>query len=210
KDVDGTPRIFPLRLNGMPVMSIGFVVEPEQAVVLRGPRLGGIIKQFFNDVMWEELDYLVVDLPPGTGDIQLTLVQTVPVTGAVMVTTPQDVAVADAVKAMNMFLLPSVNVPVLGVVENMAWFTPEDLPGRKYFLFGQGGGEKLAKLSDSSLLGQIPIVQGIRESGDEGNPAVLAKNPLISEAFMEVAKNISEQVTIRNEKLAPTQVVEVS
>ena len=122
-------------------------IEPEQAVVLRGPRLGAIIKQFFNDVVWPDLDYLVVDLPPGTGDIQLTLVQTVPVTGAVMVTTPQQVAVADAVKAMNMFLLPSVNVPILGVVENMAWFTPEDMPDRKYYLFGEGGGKRLAEMS---------------------------------------------------------------
>jgi ATP-binding protein involved in chromosome partitioning len=210
QDIGGKQRIMPLRMNGMPVMSIGFVVEPEQAVVLRGPRLGGIIKQFFMEVMWEELDYLIVDLPPGTGDIQLTLVQTVAVTGAVMVTTPQDVAVADAVKAMNMFLLSSVNVPIIGVVENMAWFTPEDLPERKYFLFGQGGGEKLAGLSGTRVLGQIPIVQGIRESGDAGNPAVLAKNPIVSEAFKLMAKNISEQVAMRNEKLAPTKVVEVS
>jgi ATP-binding protein involved in chromosome partitioning len=209
-DVNGKPRIFPLKMNGMPVMSIGFVVEPGQAVVLRGPRLGGIIKQFFMDVLWEELDYLIVDLPPGTGDIQLTLVQTVAVTGVLMVTTPQEVAVSDAVKAMNMFLLDSVNVPILGVVENMAWFTPEDLPGRKYFIFGQGGGERLAKLGGTTVLGQIPIVQGIRESGDDGNPAVLAKNPIISEAFKTVAKNVSEQVARRNEKFAPTKVVEVS
>jgi len=210
QDVNGKQRIMPLRINGMPVMSIGFVVEPEQAVVLRGPRLGGIIQQFFMDVMWEELDYLVVDLPPGTGDIQLTLVQTVAVTGAVMVTTPQQVAVSDAVKAMNMFLLPSVNVPIIGVVENMAWFTPEDLPDRKYFLFGQGGGETLAKMNDTSVLAQIPIVQGIRESGDSGNPAVMANNPIISEAFQTLAQKVSEQVAIRNEKFAPTKVVEVS
>jgi len=210
QDIDGRQRIMPLRMNGMPVMSIGFVVEPEQAVVLRGPRLGGIIKQFFMEVMWEELDYLIVDLPPGTGDIQLTLVQTVAVTGVLMVTTPQDVAVADAIKAMNMFLLPSVNVPIIGVVENMAWFTPEDLPDRKYFLFGQGGGEKLARLSNTSVLGQIPIVQGIRESGDAGYPAVMAKNPIVSEAFKTLAKNVSEQVALRNEKLAPTKVVAVS
>jgi ATP-binding protein involved in chromosome partitioning len=149
-------------------------------------------------------------LPPGTGDIQLTLVQTVPVTGAVMVTTPQEVAVADAVKAMNMFLLPSVNVPVLGVVENMAWFTPEDLPDRKYYLFGEGGGKKLARMSNSMLLGQIPIVQGIRESGDTGQPAILKKNSPVAQAFLKVAENVVRQVNLRNEMFAPTKVVEVN
>jgi len=130
KDVYGQPKITPLDAYGMPVMSIGFIIEPEQAVVLRGPRLGGIIKQFFNDTLWPALDFLIVDLPPGTGDIQLTLVQTVPVTGSVIVTTPQEVAVADAIKAMSMFQLPSVNVPILGVVENMSWFTPKELPNK--------------------------------------------------------------------------------
>src|SRR5690606_7221920 len=145
---------------------IGFVVEPEQAVVLRGPRLAGIIKQFIKDTLWPELDYLIVDLPPGTGDIQLTLVQTVPLTGAVIVTTPQEVAVVDAVKAMNMFLLDAVNVPILGVVENMSWFTPAELPDHKYLLFGSGGGEKLARIGETPLLAQLPLVQSVREAGD--------------------------------------------
>jgi ATP-binding protein involved in chromosome partitioning len=210
QEVYGQPKITPLMAYDIPVMSIGFIIEPEQAVVLRGPRLAAIIKQFFNDVLWSPLDYLVVDLPPGTGDIQLTLVQTVPVTGAVMVTTPQEVAVADAVKAMNMFLLPSVNVPVLGVVENMAWFTPEDLPDRKYYLFGEGGGKKLARMSNSMLLGQIPIVQGIRESGDTGQPAILNKNSPVAQAFLKVAENVVRQVNLRNEMFAPTKVVEVN
>lgn len=209
QEVDGQPKIIPLMAYDLPVISIGFIIEPEQAVVLRGPRLAAIIKQFFNDVRWPELDYLVVDLPPGTGDIQLTLVQTVPVTGAIMVTTPQEVAVADAVKAMNMFLLPSVDVPILGVVENMAWFTPEDLPERKYFLFGQGGGKKLAVMSNSMLLGQVPIVQGIREGGDSGKPAVLDLVNPISKAFMQISENVLRQVAIRNETLAPTKVVSV-
>ncbi len=208
-DVDGKPKITPLRVYDMQVMSIGFIIEPQQAVVLRGPRLAGIIKQFFNDVLWEPLDYLIVDLPPGTGDIQLTLVQTVPVTGAVMVTTPQDVAVADAVKAMNMFLLPSVNVPILGVVENMSWFTPEDLPDRKYYLFGEGGGNQLAKMSNSPLLGQVPIVQGIREGGDKGKPIITDSDSIVASSFMNVAKSISEQVSIRNEHAEPTQVVKM-
>lgn len=150
-----------------------------------------------------------MDLPPGTGDIQLTLVQTVPVTGAVLVTTPQEVAVVDAVKAMNMFLLPSVNVPILGVVENMAWFTPEELPDNKYLIFGEGGGKKMAKLSKSVLLGQIPLVQGIREAGDTGKPVLLQENHPTTDYFVKVAENTLRQVAIRNEMLGPTKMVEV-
>ena len=209
QDVDGQPKINPLEFHGIPVMSIGFIIEPEQAVVLRGPRLGGIIKQFFNDTLWPPLDYLVVDLPPGTGDIQLTLVQTVPVTGAVIVTTPQEVAVADAIKAMSMFQLPSVNVPILGVVENMSWFTPKELPNNKYHIFGEGGGKKLAKMSNSVLLGQIPLVQGIREAGDNGKPALLEEDALLSEPFVKVAENTIREIAIRNETLAPTKVIQV-
>lgn len=210
QEVHGQPKIIPLMAHGLPVISIGFIIEPEQAVVLRGPRLAAIIKQFFNDVVWPDLDYLVVDLPPGTGDIQLTLVQTVPVTGVVMVTTPQQVAVVDAVKAMNMFLLPSVNVPILGVVENMAWFTPEDLPERKYFLFGEGGGKQLAQMSESVLLGQVPIVQGVREGGDSGKPAMLDSQSPVAQAFMKIAENTARQVAVRNEQFAPTKVVQVN
>ena len=209
QEVHGQPKIIPLQAHGMPVISIGFIIEPEQAVVLRGPRLAAIIRQFFNDVVWPELDFLVVDLPPGTGDIQLTLVQTVPVTGAVLVTTPQEVAVADALKAMNMFLMPSVNVPILGVVENMSWFTPEDLPERKYYLFGQGGGKKMVQLSNTMLLGQVPIVQGIREGGDAGQPVVAGKDSLVRQAFLKIAENTLRQVAVRNEMLAPTKVVSV-
>ncbi len=209
QEVYGKPKITPLDANGIPVMSIGFIIEPEQAVVLRGPRLGGIIKQFFQDTIWPPLDFLIVDLPPGTGDIQLTLVQTVPVTGAVLVTTPQEVAVVDAVKAMNMFLLPSVNVPILGVVENMAWFTPEELPDNKYLIFGEGGGKKMAKLSKSVLLGQIPLVQGIREAGDTGKPVLLQENHPTTDYFVKVAENTLRQVAIRNEMLGPTKMVEV-
>ncbi len=210
QDFYGQPKILPLEAYGISVISIGFIIEPEQAVVLRGPRLTAIIKQFFNDCVWPPLDYLIVDLPPGTGDIQLSLVQTVPVTGAVMVTTPQEVAVIDAVKAMNMFLLPSVNVPILGVVENMAWFTPAELPENKYYIFGNGGGKKLAKASESVLLGQIPIVQSVRESGDEGFPAILKTDNPVAEAFMEVARNTARQIAVRNEMQAPTQIVKVT
>ena len=209
RDVYGKPKITPLDGYGIPVMSIGFIIEPEQAVVLRGPRLAAIIKQFINDCIWPPLDYLIVDLPPGTGDIQLTLVQTVPVTGALIVTTPQEVAVADAIKAMNMFRLPSVNVPILGVVENMSWFTPKELPDNKYYLFGQGGGKRLAQMSNSVLLGQVPIVQSVREGGDRGMPVVTQEASLIKDAFMEIAKNTAIQIANRNELLDPTQRVNV-
>lgn len=210
QDVDGVPKIVPLEKYGIKTISIGFIIDPEQAIVLRGPRLGGIIKQFFNDCLWGDLDYLVIDLPPGTGDVHLSLVQTVPVTGAVMVTTPQEVAVVDAIKAINMFLMPNVNVPILGIVENMSWFTPAELPDNKYFIFGEGGGKRLAQMSNSVLLGQIPIVQSIRESGDAGKPAVVNDEPITQEAFINVAKNVARQVLVRNETLAPTQKVNVA
>ncbi|CAH1000427.1 Iron-sulfur cluster carrier protein [Neolewinella maritima] len=208
--VYGKPKIKPLYAYGLPVMSTGFIIEPEQAVVLRGPRLAGIIKQFVEETIWPPLDYLIVDLPPGTGDVQLTLVQVVSVTGAVMVTTPQEVALADAVKAMNMFFLESVNVPVLGVVENMAYFTPAELPDNKYYIFGKGGGKTLAKKSNSMLLGQIPLVQSIREGGDSGTPAVLDKeNEAVREAWLNVARNVARQTALRNEMMGPTARVEM-
>jgi len=209
QDVTGKMKMVPLMAYDMPSISIGNIIEAEQAVVLRGPRLAAVIKQFFNEVIWPELDFLIIDLPPGTGDVQLTLVQTVPVTGVVLVTTPQDVALADAVKAMNMFLLPQINVPILGVVENMAWFTPAELPENKYFIFGQGGGKKLALLSNSVLLGQVPLVQGIREGGDAGQPAVIIDGTPQSKAFLKVAQNVLRQVAVRNEMIAPSKVVGV-
>lgn len=208
REVYKEPKIVPLEAYGLPVMSIGFIIEPEQAVVLRGPRLAGVLKQFLQDCLWPALDYLIIDLPPGTGDVQLTLVQTVPVTGAVIVTTPQEVAVADAIKAMNMFLLPSVNVPILGIVENMAWFSPKELPGNKYYIFGEGGGKRLVKMSNSVLLGQAPLIMGIRESGDRGKPSILSEQePEIREIFMEIAKNVARQVAVRNEYIDPTSIV---
>lgn len=208
--VHGSHKIVPLEAFGMPVMSIGFVVEPEQAVVLRGPRLAGILKQFLGDTLWPALDYLIIDLPPGTGDIQLTLVQTVPLTGAILVTTPQELAVVDAVKAMNMFMLDSLNVPILGVVENMSWFTPAELPDNKYFLFGSGGGEKLAALGNTRMLAQIPLVQSVREHGDSGKPAVLdADAGELQDRFINFARALHEQTLLRNEAMAPTRIVEI-
>ena len=209
KKVYGKDKLIPIEKYGVHVISIGFIVDEEQAVILRGPRLSGVIKQFMTETVWPELDYMIVDLPPGTGDIQLTLVQTVPVTGGVIVTTPQDVAVADAVKAMNMFLLDNINVPIVGVVENMSWFTPEELPDNKYFIFGEGGGQKLVERSNSKLIGQIPLVQGLRESGDIGIPAAFDQDHPLHSTFIELAKNLSQQVATRNQKMAPTQKVHV-
>jgi len=189
----GKPKIKPLFAYGIPVMSTGFVVEPEQAVVLRGPRLSGIIRQFLEECVWPPLDYLIIDLPPGTGDVQ-----------------PQQVALADAIKAMNMFFLPDVQVPVLGVVENMSWFTPKELPDNKYYLFGKDGGKTLARKSNSMLLGQVPLVQGIREGGDDGKPAFLNKEDEITrEAWLNVAKNVARQTALRNEMMGATPVVQV-
>ncbi len=209
QEVYGKLKMQPLEAFGMPVISIGNIIEPEQAVVLRGPRLAAIIKQFVGEVSWPELDYLIVDLPPGTGDVQLTLVQTVPVTGAVMVTTPQQVAVADAIKAVNMFLLPQVSVPILGIVENMAWFSPAELPGSRYPIFGEGGGRRLALMSNSVLLGQIPLVMSIREGGDDGRPAMVSGDEETKTAFLEVAKNVARQTAVRNETIEPTRIIQM-
>jgi ATP-binding protein involved in chromosome partitioning len=205
----GKHKIVPLFAHGVHVISVGFIVEPEQAVVLRGPRLGGLLRQFIQDCLWPELDFLVIDLPPGTGDIQLTLVQTVPVTGAVMVTTPQEVSVIDAVKAMNMFLLPNVNVPILGVVENMSWFTPEELPNHKYYIFGKGGGQKLATMAEATLLAQIPLVQSVREAGDFGSPAAAQASHPLRPVFEQLARNTVKNVKLRHELYEPTRIVKV-
>ena len=205
--VQGQPKLVPLEGHGIYLMSVGFVVEPEQAVILRGPRLAGLIKQFIGECLWPELDVLIVDLPPGTGDIQLTLVQTVPVTGAIMVTTPQKVAIQDAVKAANMFRIDSINVPIIGVVENMSWFTPEELPENKYYIFGQGGGQELASYCGTELIGQVPLIQGIREGGDNGKPAVMSQNTMLSSYFVQLAQNCITQLQKRNSDLAPTQPV---
>ncbi|KAA3639041.1 MAG: DUF59 domain-containing protein [Bacteroidetes bacterium] len=210
QDVYGSPKIVPLEAYGIPLISIGFIVDPEQAVVLRGPRLAGILGQFINDCIWPELDYLLIDLPPGTGDIQLTLVQSIPVTGSIMVTTPQDVAVDDALKAMNMFLNPSINVPTLGVIENMSWFTPEELPDNKYKIFGEGGGQKLAEYGKTELLGQIPIVMGVRTGGDNGKPVVLNDGNPASDAFKVIAQNVINRIAWRHQNLDPTERVKIT
>lgn len=208
KQVNGKNIIVPLEQYGVKLLSIGFLTPPDSAIVWRGPMASSALKQFFADADWGELDYLLVDLPPGTSDIHLTLVQTVPVTGAVIVTTPQKVALADAVKGLAMFRQPQINVPVLGVVENMAYFTPEELPDNRYYIFGQEGGHKLAEKFDVPFLGQIPLVQGIRESGDSGLPAAMKPGPS-GAAFHDLAQSLARQIAIRNANVEKTQKVEL-
>ena len=206
---DGKNYINPIRQYGIKLISIGFLTPPDSAVVWRAPMASQALKQFFGDTDWGDLDYLLIDLPPGTSDIHLTLVQTVPVTGAVIVTTPQKVAIADANKGLAMFRQPQINVPILGVIENMAYFTPAELPDSKYYIFGQGGGRKLAERYDVPFLGQIPLVQSIREAGDEGRPAVMTTETVAAEAFREAAEALAQQVAIRNAQVEKTKVVEM-
>ncbi|WP_375583267.1 Mrp/NBP35 family ATP-binding protein [Cyclobacterium xiamenense] len=208
KQDNGKNVILPIEQYGVKLMSIGFLTPAESAMVWRGPMASSALKQFIGDVDWGELDYLLIDLPPGTSDIHLTMVQTVPVTGAVIVTTPQKVALADATKALTMFQQAQINVPVLGVVENMAYFTPAELPENKYYIFGEGGGKRLAEKYNVPYLGEIPLVQGIRESGDSGYPAVM-KEGLIAEAFGNFAENVARQVAIRNAEMSKTEVVQI-
>lgn len=208
KQVNGKNIIIPIEQYGVKLLSIGFLTPPDSAVVWRGPMASSALKQFFSDTDWGELDYLLIDLPPGTSDIHLTMVQTVPVTGAIIVTTPQKVALADANKAMSMFRQPQINVPILGVVENMAYFTPEELPDNRYYIFGQGGGKTLADKYQVPLLGQVPIVQSIRESGDSGLPAVL-KDGITADSFKTISSTLARQIAIRNANFAQTQRVEL-
>jgi ATP-binding protein involved in chromosome partitioning len=207
--VNGKDLIIPVERYGVKALSMGFFVNPNEATIWRGPMASSAFQQLLRDAEWGELDYMFVDLPPGTSDIHLTLVQSVPVTGAVIVSTPQDVALADAIKGINMFRTPSVNVPVLGLIENMAWFTPAELPDNKYYIFGKDGCSKLASQYGIALLGQIPLVQGIREGGDSGEPAVLMKGTA-SEAFKTIADNLVIQLLKRNTNLDPTKIVEIT
>lgn len=208
--VNGRDCIVPIEKFGVKVISIAFFVKPEDALVWRGPMASSALKQFITDGLWGELDYLLIDLPPGTSDIHLTMVQEVPVTGALIVTTPQDIALADAVKGVGMFRTKQINVPILGVVENMSWFTPAELPNNKYYIFGQGGGEKLAAKFEVPLLAQIPLVQGIREGGDAGKPAALEGHLLVRDEFAKLATIVAERIEERNAALAPTTKVEIT
>ena len=201
--------IAPLERYGLKLISIGLLVDEKSAVVWRGPMASSAIRQFVTDVYWDELDYLIVDMPPGTGDIHLTLMQTVQVTGAVIVTTPQDVALADAKKGIAMFGQAQLNVPVLGLVENMSYFTPKELPENKYYIFGKDGGKRLADEYDLPFLGQIPLVQSIREGGDQGVPVMMGDDDITKKAFQEFASTVVRSVAMRNanmkaEKIAAT------
>jgi ATP-binding protein involved in chromosome partitioning len=209
KDENGKGIILPLEKYGISLMSIGLLVDEKDAVVWRGPMASSAIRQFITDVDWGELDYLVIDMPPGTGDIHLTIMQTVPVTGVVIVSTPQNVALADAKKAIAMFGQAKINVPIIGLVENMAYFTPAELPENKYYLFGKEGGKKLADEYDLPFLGQIPLIQSIRESGDEGVPAMVGNDQITKEAFTKVVSLAVRQIAVRNADLPKTQTINV-
>lgn len=206
--VDGKTRIEPIEKYGIKLLSIGFFTDPNQPVPWRGPMVSTAVKQLFNDADWGELDYLVVDLPPGTGDIHITITQTFPVTGAVIVTTPQAVALADAKKGIGMFLMESINVPLLGIVENMAYFTPAELPDNKYYIFGQGGGKKLAEQLEVPFLGEIPLIKGISDSGDAGKPIVLnEEHGLMVNAFTEMANRVAQQISINNAQVLSRDII---
>lgn len=207
KEVDGKGMIVPLNKYGISLISIGLLVDEKNAVVWRGPMASSAIRQFITDVDWGELDYLVIDMPPGTGDIHLTLMQTVPVTGVVIVTTPQNVALADAKKAIAMFGQAQINVPVIGLVENMAWFTPAELPDNKYYLFGKEGGKKLAEEYDLSFLGQIPLVQSIREGGDSGLPVMAGNDEITKLAFRNFVSAAVRNIAKRNANVPVTQLI---
>jgi ATP-binding protein involved in chromosome partitioning len=207
KEVNGKGMIVPMEKYGIQFMSIGLLVNEKDAIVWRGPMASSAIKQFVTDVAWGELDYLVIDMPPGTGDIHLTLVQTVPVTGAVVVTTPQDIALADAKKAVAMFGQTQIKVPIIGLVENMAYFTPAELPNNKYYIFGKDGGKRLAEEFELNFLGQIPIVQSIREGGDSGKPVMVSDDAITKKAFAEVTANAVRSIAMRNAELPATELL---
>ncbi len=207
-EVDGTELIDPVEAYGVKVLSVGFFVNPDEALVWRGPMATSALRQLLNQGNWGELDFLMLDLPPGTGDIHLTIVQEAAVTGAIIVSTPQEVALADAVKGISMFTTKGINVPILGLVENMAWFTPEELPNNKYYIFGKDGCRHLAERMKLPLLGQIPLVQGIREGGDSGSP-IATQETISGEAFHLLAEKFLDQIELRNKNLEPTKRVEI-
>jgi ATP-binding protein involved in chromosome partitioning len=209
KEVNGKGMIVPLEKYGIKLMSIGLLVDEKNAVVWRGPMASSAIRQFVTDVDWDELDYLVIDMPPGTGDIHLTLMQTVPVTGAVIVTTPQDVALADAKKGVAMFGQAQLNIPILGIVENMSYFTPSELPENKYYIFGKDGGKRLADEYDLPFLGQIPLVQSIREGGDKGAPIMIGNDEVSKKAFEEFAAHVVRGISMKNADIPTQKVAEV-
>ncbi|TKC13279.1 Mrp/NBP35 family ATP-binding protein [Pedobacter polaris] len=199
---DGKSLILPIEKYGIKLLSLGFFADPDQPVPWRGPMASNAIKQLFNDADWGELDYLIVDLPPGTGDIHITISQSFPIAGAVIVTTPQQVALADTRKGLAMFRMPGINIPVLGVVENMSYFTPAELPENKYYIFGKDGGKELAEKYDVPFLGEIPLVQSITAAGDKGEPISMDKTSPLAAAFKEIAGRMAQQISINNVQTA--------
>ena len=209
-EIDGKSKMKPIENYGIKVLSIGFFTKPNQAVIWRGPMAAKALNQLIFDADWGDLDFLLIDLPPGTGDIHLSIMQAVPITGAVVVSTPQNIALADAKKGVAMFQQENINVPVLGIVENMAYFTPEELPENKYYIFGKEGAKNLAEDLDVPFLGEIPIVQSIREAGDVGRPAALQLDTPTEIAFKAIAKNVATEVVRRNKDLPPTEAIKIT
>lgn len=206
--INGVDKIIPVEKYGVKMLSIGFFVNQDDALIWRGAMATNALKQLMNDAAWGELDYLVIDLPPGTGDIHLTMVQSVPVTGAIVVSTPQDVALADARKGISMFKTEKINVPIIGLIENMSWFTPPELPDNKYYIFGKDGCKNLAEELNIPFLGQIPIVETIRQNGDVGTPSAL-EDTKMGESFRNLGETVAQKIEERNKTLAPTKVVEM-
>ncbi len=209
-NIDGVSKMEPIENYGVKVLSIGFFTQPNQAVIWRGPMAAKALNQMIFDAAWGNLDFLLIDLPPGTGDIHLSIVQSLPINGAVVVSTPQNVALADARKGIAMFQQENINVPVLGVVENMAYFTPDELPENKYYLFGREGAKNLAEDKNVPFLGEIPIVQSVREAADVGRPAALQSNSKIGEAIQSITRNTVSELIKRNTHLPPTQAVKIT
>ncbi len=209
-DVDGKSKMLPVENYGVKMLSLGFFTDPNQAVIWRGAMATKALNQMLFDADWGELDFMLIDLPPGTGDIHLTIVQAIPVTGAVIVSTPQNIALADAKRGVAMFKQDDINVPVLGIIENMSYFTPEELPENKYYIFGKDGAKILAENIETAFLGEIPLVQSIRESGDVGHPVALQDDSPLEEAFSSVTKNMLTQLVKRNEDLPPTEIVRIT
>ncbi len=209
-NVDGKSKMKPVENYGVKILSIGFFTKPDQAVVWRGPMASKALNQMIFDAAWGDLDFLLIDLPPGTGDIHLSIMQSLPITGAVVVSTPQTVALADARKGVAMFQQESINVPVLGIIENMAYFTPEELPDNKYFIFGKEGAKHLADDLKIPFLGEIPLVQSVREAGDLGRPAAMQTSTPIEEAFNKITQNVVQEVVRRNTALPPTDAIKIT
>lgn len=209
-NVDGKSKMKPVENYGVKMLSIGFFTQPNQAVIWRGPMASKALNQMIFDAAWGELDFLLLDLPPGTGDIHLSIMQAMPITGAVVVSTPQEVALADAKKGVAMFQQESINVPVLGIVENMAYFTPEELPNNKYYIFGKEGAKHLSEDLGVPFLGEVPLVQSIREAGDVGRPAAMQTATPVEEAFEELTKNVVQEVVSRNKSLPPTEAIKIT